>query len=60
VNKKTGQWGLSYDKASDLGRVKMKMSKPPALVENLKYTLTDSSLTLAWENHVATVPLKVK
>jgi hypothetical protein len=60
VNKKTGQWGLSYDKGADLGRVKMKMAKPPALVESLKYTLTDSSLTLAWENHVASVPLKVK
>ena len=28
VNKKSGQWGLSYDKTADLGRVKMKMSKP--------------------------------
>lgn len=60
VNKKTGQWGLSYDKSADLGRVKMKMSKPPSLVENLKYKLTDNELSLAWENHVGTVPLKVR
>ena len=29
VNKKTGEWGLAYDGSKDLGRVKMKMSKPP-------------------------------
>jgi len=66
VSKQTGQWGLTYPgPASDLGRVKMTMSKPPALVEQLKYTLTDKGggageLRLEWENHVATVPLHVK
>ena len=61
VNKQTGQWGLSYDQAQDLGRVPMTMSKPPALVEELKYTIADGggskgTLTLAWENVVASVP----
>ena len=37
VNKKTGEWGLAYDGSQDLGRVKMKMSKPPSMVEDLKY-----------------------
>ncbi len=66
VSKRTGQWGLSYSGAADdLGRVKMAMSKPPALVETLKYTLTDKGggageLRLEWENHVATVPIHVK
>jgi hypothetical protein len=65
VNKQTGQWGLSYDKSKDLGRVKMTMSKPPAPIENLKYTLTDAGgnkgkLELAWENHIASVPFTVK
>ena len=65
VNKQTGQWGLSYDKSQDLGRVKMTMSKPAATVENLKYTLTDAGgnkgkLELAWEDHVASVPITVK
>jgi Protein of unknown function (DUF2911) len=66
VSKQTGQWGLTYPgPASDVGRVKMTMSKPPALVEQLKYTLTDKGagageLRLEWENHVATVPLHVK
>lgn len=65
INKQTGQWGLAYDKAQDLGRVKMTMSKPPAMVENLKYTLTDEGgnrgkLTLAWENHSASVDFTVK
>src|SRR5215467_11968616 len=42
VSKQTGQWGLTYPgPASDVGRVKMTMSKPPALVEQLKYTVTD-------------------
>jgi hypothetical protein len=65
VSKDTGQWGLEYSAAHDLGRVKMIMSKPPALVERLKYTLTSQgankfTLQLAWENHVATVPGTVK
>jgi hypothetical protein len=60
VSKQTGQWGTVYDKSKDLGRVPMTMSVPPALVENLKYTLTDNgggtgSLTLAWENKSASV-----
>jgi hypothetical protein len=65
INKQTGQWGLTYNAAQDLGRVKMTMSKPPALVETLKYTLSDqggnkAKLQLEWENHVASVPITVK
>jgi hypothetical protein len=65
VNKQTGQWGTVYDKAQDLGRVPMKMEKPAALVENLKYTIKDSgtgkeSLSLAWENLCGTVPVAVR
>jgi hypothetical protein len=64
VNKQTGQWGTIYDKAQDLGRVKMTMSKPLALVENLKYTIaglggTTGKLTLEWENHSASVLIAV-
>jgi DUF2911 family protein len=65
VNKETGQSGLDYNAKLDLGRVKMTMSKPPAVVERLKYTLTDKGanngeLRIEWENHVATVPIIVK
>jgi hypothetical protein len=65
ISKQTGQWGLSYTPSMDLGRVKMTMSKPPAVVEALKYTLTDkgnnkAELRLEWENHIATVPITVK
>jgi hypothetical protein len=65
VNKQTGQSGLSYDKAQDVGRARMTMSKPPAPIENLKYTLADEGgnkgkLTLEWENHIASVPITVK
>jgi len=55
VSKATGEWGLSYDPAQDLGRTPMTMSKPPAMVEELTYTLSDNgggkgALTLAWED----------
>jgi hypothetical protein len=64
VNKKTGEWGLAYDGSQDLGKTKMTMSKPSAMVENLVYTLTDNgggkgTLTLAWEDHSASVPITV-
>lgn len=64
VSKKTGEWGLAYDKSDDLGRTKMTMSKPPSMVEDLTYALTDDggskgTLTLAWENMKASVPIQV-
>jgi Protein of unknown function (DUF2911) len=62
VNKKTGEWGLAYDGSQDLGKTKMTMSKPSSMVENLKYTITSAggnsgTITLAWENHVASVAI---
>jgi hypothetical protein len=62
VNKKTGEWGLAYEATQDLGKVKMQMSAPASTVENLKYTIDDSGggkgkITLAWENHAASVPV---
>jgi hypothetical protein len=65
VNKQTGQSGLEYDAKQDLGRIKMTMSKPAAMVEQLKYTLSHSGgnkgkLELAWENMAASVPFTVK
>jgi hypothetical protein len=65
VNKQNGQWGLDYDAKQDLGRVKMTMSKPPATVEILKYSLTSQggakvNLQLAWEKHIASVPITLK
>ena len=65
VNKQTGQWGLTYNQAQDLGRVPMDMSKPPSPVEALKYTLSSTGantgkLQLEWENMAASVPLTVK
>jgi hypothetical protein len=60
VSKATGEWGLSYDATKDLGKTPMKTSKPPAMVEDLTYTLTDNgsgmgTLTLAWEDVSASV-----
>ncbi len=65
INKQTGQWGTKYDASNDLGRVKMKMSKPPATVEMLKYTISSTggskgTIELAWEKHVASVAVSAK
>jgi hypothetical protein len=57
VNKKTGEWGLAYDGSQDLGKTKMQMSKPPAMMEELKYTIADGKLTLGWENKEASVAI---
>lgn len=64
VSKQTGEWGLRYDKTQDLGSTRMKMSKPMAMVENLKYTLADlggakAKLTLEWEDHSPSVLIAV-
>ncbi len=65
INKQTGQWGTAYDQSQDLGRVKMKVSKADAPIETYKITLASDSgkngtLTLAWENTVASVPFTVQ
>jgi hypothetical protein len=65
VNRETGQWGLSYDPARDLGRVRMAMSRSPALVETLRYTIADlgggrGELRLEWEQRIGAVPLTMK
>lgn len=64
ISKETGEWGLAYKTGDDLGRVPMHMSKPAHLVEDLKWTITDlghgkGRLTLAWEYHVASVPIEI-
>jgi hypothetical protein len=63
INKKTGESGLDYDKSADLGKTKMQMANP-GMVEQLKYTIADlgggkGMITLAWENHSASVPVSV-
>jgi hypothetical protein len=65
INKQNGQWGLEYDAKQDLGRVKMTMSKPPGVIEVLKYTLSDqgggkAKLQLEWEKHIASVLIAIK
>ena len=62
VNRQTGQGGHIYSARMDLGRVVMKMDRPKALVERLRYTITTSGSTgtiqIEWENHVASVPIR--
>jgi hypothetical protein len=60
ISKQTGQWGLTYDAANDLGGAPMTMSKPASKVEALKYTLTADKLELAWDDYVASVSISAK
>jgi hypothetical protein len=71
VNKKTGQWGINRDgsttdnPADELGRVAMKMSKPPAPIEQMKISVLSEGgdkgkLVVEWENVVAETPFTVK
>ena len=65
VSKATKEWGLAYNKEMDLGRVKMEMSQPPALVETYKMTLSGTGgnagkLELEWEHHIASVSFTVE
>jgi Protein of unknown function (DUF2911) len=65
ISKETGQWGTEYDASKDLGRVKMDMRKPPAPIEELKYTITGTggnkgTIQLAWETHIAAVGVTAK
>jgi hypothetical protein len=65
VSKETGQWGLTYNKEQDLGRVKMNMQKPSYPIEMLKYSFAQkgansANMSLAWDQYVATVPITVK
>ena len=65
VSKETGEWGLAYKPANDLGRVKMNMSKPSSPVETYKMTLTKTGsnkgeLQLAWGDKEASVPFTVE
>jgi len=63
VSKATGEWGLAYDPAKDLGKTPMTMATPPSLVEDLTYTIKDEgggkgTLTLEWENVSASVGIE--
>jgi hypothetical protein len=63
VSKATGEWGLAYDPSKDLGKTPMTTTTAP-LLEDLTYTITDNgggkgTLTLAWENVSASVPIQV-
>ena len=65
INKQTTQWGTEYDSSKDLGRVKMEMKTPPALIEMLKYTIRSTggdkgTIQLAWEKHIASVGVTAK
>ena len=63
MNRQTRQGGHIYNARLDLGRVDMKMDKPKAPVEKLRWLITTTGNTgairLEWENHAASVPITV-
>jgi hypothetical protein len=64
VDKTADQWGaFSYDQSQDLGRTKMEVMKPEAKLEQFTISLNKTGdkstvLSLAWENTIASVPVK--
>jgi len=65
INKQTGQWGTEYNKAQDLGRVPMDVTKPHTPIETFVIELKPEGgnrgrLTMSWENVVASAPFTVK
>ncbi len=65
VNKQTGQWGLSYSQAQDLGRVPMTTKAAPSPIETFKIALSQAggnkgTLQMEWENVIASVDFTVK
>jgi hypothetical protein len=65
VDKTAKQWGaFKYNKATDLGRTEMTVSKADAPVEQFTISLTPEGssgamLKMAWEKTAASVPIKV-
>ena len=66
VNKQTGQWGIQRsgattdDPAKELGRVPMRMSKPSAPAEKLKWDLSGNRISLSWADKSGSVAYKAK
>jgi hypothetical protein len=65
VNKQTGQWGLSYSQAQDLGRVPMSTTKAPSPIETFYIKLSQAGgnkgkLEMGWENVIASADFTVK
>jgi len=61
INKKTGEWGIPYKYESDeLGRVDMKVSQTPSMVENFTISFdqmgNSCTLNISWENTKASAP----
>jgi hypothetical protein len=59
INKKTGEWGIPYKYESDeLGRVDLKVSQSPSLVENFTIAFdqmgSTCAMNLSWEKTTAT------
>jgi len=63
VNKRTGQSGLDYDQAADLGRVSMRTRSVSEVTERLTISVSgqasSGTLRIAWDTTAADVPFEV-
>ena len=64
VNRRTGQLGLLYDVAADLGRIDMTTAVVPTVAERLTISVAPALvgggvLRIAWDQLAATVPFTV-
>jgi hypothetical protein len=63
VNRQTRQGGHFYTARPDVGRLALKMDKAVAPVEKLRWLITTigntATIRLEWENHDASVPIRV-
>ena len=62
VNKTSDQWGLDYDKnkATDLGKTKLTMSKTAAPVEQFTMAIKGDKLQMMWGTTDAEATIKAK
>ena len=63
ISKQTGQWGTEYSQDQDFGRVPMRVSQTSAPVEQVTWSIDDTSagatLRLEWGTRSASAPFTV-
>ena len=63
INKKTGQWGIPYQKELELGRTPMMLGTTKAAVENVTISIDDTSagasLRVEWGHTSVTAPFTI-
>ena len=59
INKQTGQWGTVYNQDQDLARIPMTVERLTSPVEQFTIDVANGSLSLAWDDTRASVPITI-